>query len=144
MTLVIGYGNTLRGDDGVGQVVALQLAQKYPDMDILTPHQLLPELVEPISKAALVIFIDANVEGEPGQITMRKIQPQDGGDAFSHTVSPEGLLAGARDLFDHAPPAWLVTITGQDFDLCEQLSEPVLAAVPSLLDKLDDLLQDVL
>ena len=40
--LVIGYGNTLRGDDGFGPCVASLLAQRTQaaDVEILTPQQL--------------------------------------------------------------------------------------------------------
>ena len=64
-TLVIGYGNVLRGDDGAGFLTAELLRDKLrdPDIEILSQHQLLPELMEPISRAARVIFIDATVSG---------------------------------------------------------------------------------
>ena len=44
-TLVIGYGNTLRSDDGVGVWIAGQLAVLHlPNVDVRTCHQLFPEL----------------------------------------------------------------------------------------------------
>jgi len=44
--LVIGYGNTLRGDDGLGQRAAEALAQRaLPDgVEVLSCHQLTIEL----------------------------------------------------------------------------------------------------
>ena len=57
--LVIGYGNTLRSDDGAGQRVAELVAEwKLPNVRSLPVHQLTPELAEPISQAELVIFVD--------------------------------------------------------------------------------------
>lgn len=60
-TLIIGYGNPLRGDDGLGWHVAQRLAAVLPQhrARIEVCHQLTPELAEPISRADLVIFIDA-------------------------------------------------------------------------------------
>ena len=64
-TLIIGYGNPLRGDDGVGWEVASRLAATIPEeaAHIMTVHQLTPELAESVSEAELVIFIDAS-DGE--------------------------------------------------------------------------------
>ena len=55
--LVIGYGNSLRGDDGAGPYAA-RLLQNMNDeggWDIVACHQLTPELAETISRASLVI-----------------------------------------------------------------------------------------
>ena len=75
--LVIGYGNRLRGDDGVGWEVASRLAAAVPSeaAHILTVHQLTPELAEPVSEADLVIFIDASRVGEPGTWRCDHIKP---------------------------------------------------------------------
>jgi hydrogenase maturation protease len=49
-TLIIGYGNPLREDDGVGWQVADQLLKNSEgSIKVLTAHQLTPELAEPIS-----------------------------------------------------------------------------------------------
>src|SRR2546421_12899232 len=84
--LVIGYGNPLRTDDGVGWQVAQQLATDLADdVDVIGTHQLTPELAEPISRAGLVVFVDAGVGGEPGHVGCRLIAPAgDGTMAFSH------------------------------------------------------------
>lgn len=58
--LIIGYGNTLRSDDGAGQRVAELVAEwQLPNVRSLPLHQLTPELAENISQAKLVIFVDA-------------------------------------------------------------------------------------
>ena len=124
--LIIGYGNPLRGDDGVGYMAAERL-------DGLARHQLTPELMEPISQAASVIFIDAKIGGQPGAIEERTLQPAPSGNAFTHHATPEALLAGARQLYGRCPPATLVTITGSDFELGHALSPPVRQALEKLL-----------
>ena len=62
--LIIGYGNPLRGDDGLGWRAAEQLAEIIPqsEAEVIACHQLTPELAEPISRARLVIFIDMSLE----------------------------------------------------------------------------------
>jgi hydrogenase maturation protease len=61
-TLVIGYGNTLRGDDGVGSLVAEQVATwSLPDVRSHSIHQLTPELAAEIAQAEQIFFIDASI-----------------------------------------------------------------------------------
>jgi hydrogenase maturation protease len=124
--LIIGYGNPLRGDDAVGYVAAERL-------DGLARHQLTPELMEPISQAAKVIFIDAKAGGEPGTIEVRALEPAPAAAPFTHFATPEALLAGARKLYGRCPPATLITIAGEDFELGHPLSAPVRKALKKLL-----------
>ena len=59
--LVVCYGNPLRGDDGVGWIVAEKLQQRsLPDFVFIQTHiQLTPEQAADLSEADLAIFIDA-------------------------------------------------------------------------------------
>lgn len=58
--LVIGYGNTLRSDDGVGYRIAETVAQwNLTSVRSLSVQQLTPELAETMSHAKTVIFVDA-------------------------------------------------------------------------------------
>jgi hydrogenase maturation protease len=131
-SLVIGYGNALRGDDGVGPCVATHLASTLNGAPVraLAIHQLLPELAEPISQAALVIFVDACVGSPPGAVAGRPLAPLDTSTlGLGHHLTPAALLAYAQQLYGRCPPAHLVTITGQDFGYTEQLSAPAETAV---------------
>ena len=66
--LILGCGNPLRGDDGVGWHAAERLLKRSAELDatIKSCHQLTPELAEPVSKAERVIFIDARIGQTPG------------------------------------------------------------------------------
>lgn len=71
--LLIGYGNPLRSDDGLGwrvaealrtqveQQAATEATAQAQSLDIVTCQQLNPELAEAISRADLAIFVDAAV-----------------------------------------------------------------------------------
>jgi hydrogenase maturation protease len=62
VTLVIGYGNDLRGDDAVGPLAATVVAAwDMPGVQVLAVHQLMPELAETLVAADLAIFVDARV-----------------------------------------------------------------------------------
>lgn len=134
-TLIIGYGNPLRGDDAVGQRAAERLRQSIgePEVEMLAVYQLTPELMEPISQARRVIFVDAAVGPEPGKITERRIEANSGGYVFTHKATPEALLAGALRLYGAAPEGILVTITGAGFELGERLSQAAEQALQTVV-----------
>lgn len=134
--MIIGYGNPLRGDDGLGWQAARRLADEVRDgVDVIACHQLMPELAEPLSRADRAVFIDAAPPGDPpGTIVMGSVQPRpaDPG-AFTHHLDPAGLLELARSLYGQAPPAELITVAGQQFGFSEQLSPPVQAALENIV-----------
>lgn len=133
MTLIIGYGNPLRGDDGAGPAVAEEVSRRCSGVNVLTPHQLLPELADWIAHASLVVFIDAAVDGDPGVVTCEPVRrsqhPQ-----FDHTMSPSSLLSLTCDAYGWEPPAWLVRIHGQAFEFAPTFSTPVAEALPGAVD----------
>jgi hydrogenase maturation protease len=120
--LVIGYGNTLRRDDGVGPKVADALeGLGLAGVRTLACPLLTPELAEPISRAGLVIFVDAAVDA-PLEVQRRKLEPAASSQVMAHAASPATLLALARDVFGHAPEAWLLTIPVAELGIGEALS----------------------
>jgi hydrogenase maturation protease len=133
--LIIGYGNPLRGDDGIGWRVADQLAALTGDAaTVLTVHQLTPELAEPISKADLVIFVDACYAGQPGSWTCETIRPdQESPAAFTHYFGPANLLGYAKAIFDAKPSALLISVAGASFDCGDQLSPAVAGIIPEIV-----------
>jgi hydrogenase maturation protease len=121
--LVIGYGNTLRGDDGVGPLVAEAVAAKrLSSVRVMSVAQLTPELAEPLAAASAAVFIDARCGPATPPVTIVKLQPAETAPLPTHAADPRCLLAVARSLFGRAPAAWLVTIAGTDFRLRETLS----------------------
>ncbi|MEI6781635.1 MAG: hydrogenase maturation protease [Verrucomicrobiota bacterium] len=120
--LVIGYGNTLRCDDGVGPKVAETVAALgLPGVQALAYPLLTPEIAEVVSQARLVIFVDAAVDA-PREVQMRKLGPADSSQLMAHAASPATLLALARDVFGHAPAAWWLTIPVADLGIGEEFS----------------------
>ncbi len=129
--LVIGYGNCLRGDDGVGVVVAQQWSET--GCDAIACHQLTLELAEPISRADFVAFVDACVDVPLGMVRTEIIEPPEvPANLWTHQVDPALLLALARSWYGHAPPAVLVGVGGRAFDLCESLSVDIQTALPTI------------
>lgn len=131
--LIVGYGNPLRGDDGVGWQVARRLQDLLPPgvATVRTCIQLAPELAADVSQFDIAVFIDARA-GEPaGVVTWERVLPPSPVKmSFSHHFTPTTLLAWARRLFGRAPRALLVSVTGTEFAYREGLSPAVAAAVP--------------
>lgn len=121
--VIVGYGNTLRGDDGIGPRVAEAVAGwELPGVRALAAHQLTPELAEPLAAADLAIFVDARVDraGEPTRV--RPLEPAGVGAAIGHAGDPRALLALTRAAFGHHPRAWSITVPATDYAIGEGLS----------------------
>lgn len=116
--LLIGYGNTLRGDDALGPLTIERLRALLPEAEFVSCHQLGPELAGQMAACDLAIFIDAACEGEPGTVQLERLLPS-AGDAASltHHMHPAALLELAQTLYGHAPHAMLVTGVGASFEL---------------------------
>lgn len=120
--LVIGYGNPLRCDDGVGPKVAEAIAELHlPNVGTLSCHQLSPEHAELVSQAHRVVFVDAAVDA-PGEVQLRKLEPNETSQLMAHAADPRTLLALARDVFGHCPEAWWLTIPAVKLEFGEELS----------------------
>jgi hydrogenase maturation protease len=122
--LIIGYGNTLRGDDGVGPRAAEAIEKlNLPGVRTLISQQLSPEHAEPVSQAHTVIFVDAAVDA-PREVRWRKLEPGETSQLMAHAADPRTMLALARDVFGHCPEAWWLTIPIEHTGFSEELSPP--------------------
>ena len=135
-TIIIGYGNPLRGDDAAGFLAAERLRGILADSDVtvLPVHQITPELAEPISRAERVIFIDACVGPQPGEIRERPVRPEaPAKSSFTHHASPDAVVAAALSLYGHAPEAWLISVGGADFAYSSEPSPELNRRVESVV-----------
>jgi hydrogenase maturation protease len=132
--LIIGYGNPLRGDDGLGPAIARAAAQMLdgrPDARIVECHQLTPELAEDLAGVARAIFADASADAAPGEVVAVPVSPDAGSPgSFSHHMTPATLLSCARVLYGRAPEAWLVSAGVASCESGETLTPVAAAAVP--------------
>ncbi len=134
--LIIGYGNPLRGDDGVGQAVAQAFADDaaIDGIDALACHQLTPELAERFAAAARVVLVDAAAGCEAGGVSVIPLQPAPApASTLGHHVEPSQLLHLAQSLYGRSPEAYLVTVGAGSLQLGEGLSAPVMAALPEVI-----------
>lgn len=120
--LVIGYGNTLRGDDGVGPRIAEAVAAlRLPGVQTCSCQQLSPEHAALLARAERVIFVDAAVDA-PREVQWRPLTPGPTPQLMAHAADPRTLLALAREVFGHVPAAWWLTIPARHMEFSETLS----------------------
>ncbi len=141
--LVIGYGNPLRSDDGVGWRIVQELRSRVDAsrIEVIESHQLAPEMAEQIRNAGLVVFVDAAAEGSPGEWRHHRLRAGGSSSAFSHGPTPDALLALGADLYGVAPEAHLFTVSGSSFCYGESFSPDVTQALPLVLAEIEDLLR---
>ncbi|ADI85472.1 hydrogenase maturation protease [Geobacter sulfurreducens] len=128
MILLIGYGNRLRRDDGAGAVLpAMVVGGSLPgSVRAVEAHQLLPEMAEEIAAPEVtgVIFFDAcPAAGGMSSVAALPLTASSDEGALGHHLAPELLLAYAGKLYGRTPPAWLVTVPGEDFGYGEGFSD---------------------
>ncbi len=137
-TLIIGYGNIDRQDDGAAWHILVQVAaglgrplpdpdggfpEKQDDPELMYVLQLTPDLVERISQATRVCFIDAHTGAIPEDMALRKIGPQFQKSPFTHHLTPKSLLSLAETLYHAAVEAVLVSVRGYEFGFGRELSQ---------------------
>lgn len=136
--LVIGYGNPLREDDGLGWRVAEELQTCRPEAAVLVCQQITPELAEPLSRATHVAFVDIAANQLPGALTVTPVYPDTPTNAnFTHQMTPSTVLYLAQVLYGNVPEARLYTVGGQAFGYGETLSTKVAEALPSLIGEIE-------
>ncbi len=157
-TLVAGFGNTYRRDDGVGFAVVNAVRERLErppleplddgfddlghDLDTIVLHQMVPELAETVADYELVIFVDAHVATLPEPIHEERMDVEYKTPFVSHQFHPSTVLALAQQMYGKAPEAVLISILGHDFDFGEGLSEKTAALVPDAAERILALAQE--
>jgi len=137
--LVIGIGNVLRGDDGVGVEVVLQLARlPVPsDVEIHEAGTVGPDLGMVLEDRQLVVVIDAiDAGGPPGAVY--RLSPEQVRSAADVNLSVHDLhlldALAETQLLGRAPEQVVIlAVQVADTSVRMGLSEPVRRAVPRVV-----------
>ena len=143
--LVIGYGNALRTDDGVGPAVAERLADdpRLRGVDVRAAHQLTPELAFDASGASLLVLVDAAADLPAGEVTVRRLDAGAvAGDVMTHHLDPAGLVGLARELWGTAPPVVIVSVGVSSLELGDTLTPDVEKAIPRAADAVAAIIEE--
>ena len=151
-TIIIGLGNPILGDDGVGwKVVETLRTNAY-----LSPHPVLEtaslgglSLMERMVGFERAILIDAmeSAQGPAGSVRVIPLEaltnPSAGHSASAHDTSLITALQTARTMGLDVPESVEVVAieAGNVYDFSEELSPPVARAVPMAVQAVLDLLE---
>lgn len=142
-TLVVGWGNPLRGDDGTGRLLAEELEDHpVPGVEAVALHQLVPEVAAKVAEAARVVFVDARADASAPWVRLERIHAAATGGRLAHAFAPAGLLELARDVYHAEPEAWLLSVAGFRFDHGEGLSPSARRAAASARTVLHRLIRE--
>jgi hydrogenase maturation protease len=131
--LVFAIGNASRGDDALGPTVgeALRTEGVFDGTaaELIEVYQLQIEDALELAGRDAVLFIDARRPraGRPGAaggraVEIGPLEPALHPTPFTHALAPSALLEVAQRVAGGAPPAWLLAIEGEDFELGAPLS----------------------
>ncbi len=126
--LVFAVGNPSRGDDALGPMLIARLREHLAadggdDVELIEDFQLQIEHCLDLQGRACVIFVDAGT-GTPAPYRFERAFPAASPGAQTHALTPAALLAVYdRALGGAPPPAWVLCVRGEQFELGDGLSE---------------------
>ncbi len=126
--VILGYGNPARGDDALGPellrlIEALKDARSdWDNIELITDFQLQIEHAVDLENRDLALFIDASVS-VPAPYRFTRLQAERDTSYTSHAISPAAVLYVFEQINPRpAPPAYLLSIPGEDFELGQPMS----------------------
>jgi hydrogenase maturation protease len=143
--LIIGFGSIDRGDDGVAYHVINALRQRLGQnmldedetgleelgnqTDSVFLVQLAPELMDIMAGYDQVVFVDAHVLENVGNLHCVPVLPEYTPATITHHMGPAMILALLKALYQREPTGHLVSIRGYNFDFHRNLSPDTKALV---------------
>ena len=137
-SLLLGYGNIDRQDDGVAwHILRLVASRLQADLPLypkethieLNPlvavHfelQLTPEISELVAGYSRVAFIDAHTGRVEQSVYHENLQPEFVTSPFTHHLTPSTCLSLAETIYEKVPTAILVSVRGYEFGFARSLS----------------------
>ena len=122
-TLIIGYGNDSRNDDGTGWFVISELSKlNLPGVTLETAHQLEVDFAEVVRDYDQVVFVDAAIPESPEPWCTSEVQPGFRSHAVAHFMAPGDILGLCQTLYGRTPRGVLFSIRGHDFNFGTTLS----------------------
>jgi hydrogenase maturation protease len=137
--VVVGLGSPDRGDDGIGPLVAAQVAAAVPPDTVVVDHEDPTALVDLMVGTGVLVVVDAVRSGAaPGTVTVRHAGAADPslgartatGPAGTHGLGLAASLELARALDRLPHHVAVVGVEALSFDHGAPLSAQVRAAIP--------------
>jgi hydrogenase maturation protease len=120
--VVLGWGNTARGDDGLGPLLLAEIERLgLAHVVTVEDFQLQLEHALDLDGADLALFVDASVAA-PAPFAFYETQARAGLGHSSHAMAPEAVLdVHVRVMGRTPPPAFVLGMRGERFELGEAL-----------------------
>ncbi len=137
---MIGYGNTLRSDDGAGAVIAQEIErERFVGVEVRTCQQLHMELVSEFADYDRVILADACIDGE--EVTLSRISSSSQSNlTSSHHLGPEFLLRLSEITNSRSPELYICMVRGESFGFGERLSEKMVRRTREAANRIKNLI----
>ena len=139
--LILGIGNYLMGDEGVGvhTIHALSKTKLPNNVDIMDGGTGSFDLMPILSQYPLVIFVDATMDGKPSG-TVDVLYPEFASDFPSvlsaHDVGLKDMIEAVY-LMEKVPDIYLFTVSIEELNpMTIELSEKVKEAIPKLINQI--------
>jgi hydrogenase maturation protease len=146
--LIFAVGNESRGDDALAPLLLRRLdawlkkERCRADFELIEDFQLQVEHAMDMAGRRLVLFIDAGMD-TPAPYAFYRIQARDSRTPYSHALEPEAVLAVYPQIYREAPPpAFILCIRGEQFELGSPLSPAADSRLDSTMNFLQRLLQE--
>jgi hydrogenase maturation protease len=147
--LILGIGNFLMGDEGVGvhSIHALSKIKLPKNVDIIDGGTGSFNLMPILSKYPLVIFIDATMDGKPLG-TLNVLYPHYANDfpkvLSAHDVGLKDMI-DALEIIGQLPKIILITVTIEEMrPMTIELSSKVQESIPKVVNKVQEILQAII
>jgi hydrogenase maturation protease len=116
LTAIVGYGNTLCGEDGFGIEVAKKLQnKKYKNVKVISTYCLTPELCEELKIYKRIIFCDCVYSPNNHYKLACSIKKTDDLN-LSHHISPEIIIEMLKNLYDIKVEYEVYSMLSNSFD----------------------------
>ena len=146
--LIIGCGDSLGGDDGIGPLAVQKLAEKFkqePRVATISVDRLTADLASALGPIELAIFIESAQGQRPGHLSCTFITPSARSlDSQASALDPADLLDAVRRAQGRSPQAMVFTVAGEDFGRRQSLSRTVERASQRLVDQVYRIVLDEL
>ncbi|MDO9087792.1 MAG: hypothetical protein Q7U53_16420 [Anaerolineaceae bacterium] len=151
-TLIIGYGNPDREDDGVAwhilKGIANQFGLSYPEtmddetikvnenLHFLFNLQLIPEMTYDMRNYSRICFVDAHTGALEDDLHWQIVERLFQNSPLTHHMTPQTVMSILDTAFNQKPEAILVSVRGFQFGFENQLSDQTQSLANVAIEKI--------
>jgi Ni,Fe-hydrogenase maturation factor len=137
--LLVAMGNREHGDNGLGWMfVDMIESLGYDFLNLEYREQMFVEDAKLIGNYDVVIFVDASYQKFGGGFEISRCFAASHGFYFSNAQAPPAMLYLAKKLYQKTPKAYLLSISGEEWEEQPSLSSEAIKNVQSAVEFFDE------